>query len=350
VRLDSTTIVALRSGARRGAQVFARLSRPQALQELNILLSNNRTTARYPAIVARELGLFEKAGLKINYLDPNATDDFVALLASGAADAVMLDAPQTFQAVAEKLPVSAVYESMQHAPDVLAVAADGPINSLEDLKGQTIGLASERDRAAAKIVLDTAGIDTSEVSTVVVGDTGSVVAKAIRDEDIVAYAAGMNDTTVLAALGIEMRDLTPRELKANPANTFCVWSPRMDGLRPHLEKFFRVWAMATRSAKLDPQLVAGMCRTAVPEEWENADAGQALMEAAVFLNYPVTEAFGDIEQEIWTSVQRRYVKVGLIDAELDPATFLDGSLIGAANAFTDAEVEAALAGWQAAAA
>ena len=348
MRLDSTVISGMRAGAGYDARVIASLSRARQLQELNILLSNDNTTTRYPAIVARELGLFERAGLKINYLDSKTAESFVALLAKGEADAVMLDAPQTLQAVNEELPVSAVYESMQSAPDVLSVVVGGPVNSLEDLKGQTIGLASERDRVTAQIVLATAGIDIDDVRTVVVGDSGRIVAKAIKDKQIVAYAASINDTTVLAAFGIEMRDLTPPDIKINPANTFCVWKPRMDELRPRLEKFFRVWSMAIRSARLDPATVARMCRTAVPEEWENAEAGQALMEAAISLNYSVTEAFGDLERDVWQAVQRPYRKVGLIDAALDPATFLDGSLIGAANDFTDAEVEAALKEWNAA--
>ena len=61
-----------------------------------------------------------------------------------------------------------------------------------------------------------------------------------------------------------MRDLTPPRLKINPANTFTVLKSRVDELRPRLEKFLRVWAMATRAAKLDPERVSGLCRTAVP--------------------------------------------------------------------------------------
>lgn len=345
MRLESATVSGMRIGAGRGAKEIAR--RLEESQELNILVSNNRTTTRYPVIVARELGLFETTGLKINYLDSKTSADFVALLATGEADAVMLDAPQTLTAASEKLPIAAVYETMQSAPEVLSVVRGGPIRSLEDLRGQTIGLASERDLVTAQVVLDAAGIDISQVRTIVVGDSGPVVAKAFDDRQIVAYAAGVNDTTVLAALGIETDDLTPPALKLNPANTFSVWKPRMEALRPHLETFFRVWAMATRAARLDPETVARMCRAAVPEEWENGEAGRALMDAAVRLNYPVTEAFGDLETDVWQTVQSSYLKLGLIDVMLDPSTFLDGSLISAANDFTDAEVEAALQAWRA---
>ena len=336
------------AGAVLGALVSASPTHAQEMQELNILLPNNNTTTLYPLIVARDTGMFEDAGLKINLLDSETTVPYVAFLSNGDADAVMLDAPQTFQAVNAKLPIVVVYEAMQNAPEVLSIVVDGPIKSLEDLKGKTIGLASDRDQVTAQVVLDTAGIDIEEVNTVVVGDSGPVVAKAIKDGAVVAYAAGINDTTVLAAFDIRMQDLTPAEVKINPANTFSVWKDRLEELRPSLEKFFRVWAMATRAGKLDRDTVAKMSKAAVPEEWENEQAGEALMDAAITLNYSVTPAFGDVEPDVWAKVQAPYLKFGQIEAELDPATFLDGSLIAAANDFTDADVQAYLDKWNAA--
>ena len=64
------------------------------------------------------------------------------------------------------------------------------------------------------------------------------------------------------------------------------------------------------------------------------------------LNYPVTPAFGDLEPDVWKAVQGPYLRFGQIEAELDPATFLDSSLIAAANDFTDADVQAALDKWK----
>ncbi len=338
------TTAGMRDSAQRGARGLASSRQPSGSQTLNIVLSNNLTTTRYPAIVARELGLFEKAGLKLNYLDLADNVDFAELLLSGAADVVMLDAPQTLRAASRGLPIASIYETMQRAPDVLAVVVDGPIRSLADLKGQTIGLASERDLVTAQLVLDTAGIGIGEVSAIVVGDHGPDVASAIEQKRIVAYAASINDTTVLGAFGIAMRDLTPPRLKINPANTFTVLSTRVAELRPRLQQFLRVWAMATRAARLDPEWVSGLCRTAVPEEWTDDAAGQALMDAAVVLNYPVTEAFGDLERDVWARLAQVYRDLGLLDADVDPASFLDDSLIAAANDFTDAEIQAALAG------
>ena len=166
MRPDLGAIEATRPARRSDAELLER-------NRLAILVSNNRTTMRYPVIVARELGLFDKDDLEIEYLDPDTTPDFAALLVDGSADAVMLDAAEVLQAASRGIPLTAIYETMQRAPDVLSVLAGGPVKSLEDLRGQTIGLASERDLVTVRVVLSTVGLGLEDISTTVVGDRGA---------------------------------------------------------------------------------------------------------------------------------------------------------------------------------
>jgi NitT/TauT family transport system substrate-binding protein len=346
MRIVSGKVRTMLTCAAFGALVCASPSHGQELKELNILLPNNNTTGLYPVIVARELGLFEKQGIKVNWLDSETTVPYVAFLSNGQADAVMLDAPQTFQAVNAKLSIKVVYEAMQNAPEVLAVREDSPIKSVAELKGKTIGLASDRDQVTAQVVLDTAGISIDDVKTVVVGDAGPVMAKALRDNEIDAIAAAINDMTTIEANGIKTRDLTPPEVKINPANTFSIWEPRMEELRPDLEKFFRVWAMGTAAGKIDREAVAKMSAKSVPEEWATEELGQSLLDGAFLTTFPVTEKYGDVQPDVWKKVQGPYLKFKQIEAELDPATFLDGSFIDAANNFDEEELKAALAEWK----
>ena len=144
----------------------------QDKKPINVLLPNENTTTLFPSIVARELGFFEDEGLDVTLLASDTTIPYVAFLMNNQADLVMLDAPQTFQAVKAQQPVAVVFEGMQYAPEVMIVREDSPIQSVADLKGKTIGLASDRDQITAQVALDTAGITIDEVETVVVGDPG----------------------------------------------------------------------------------------------------------------------------------------------------------------------------------
>jgi len=348
MRLESISIRTMLAGVALGALMFAAPAQAQDLEEVNIMVPNNNTTTLFPVIVARNLGLFEKAGLKVNYLDSETSVPYVAFLSNGQADAVMLDAPQTLQAANAKQPVKVVYEAMQNAPEGLYVPEGGEVKTIADLKGKTIGLAGDRDRVTSEIVLQTAGLKGEDVEMVVVGTSGPVMHKAVSENQVQALSAAINDLTVLAAFGIKLVDLTPPEVKLNPANTFSIWEPRTEELRPKLEKFFRVWAMATAAGKIDPETVAKMCEKQVSEEWENKEAGQALMDASFSLNFPKTEKYGDLEPDVWKSIQPLYLQVGDIEAEIDPAVFLDNSFIAAANDFTEDEVKAALEEWKAA--
>jgi NitT/TauT family transport system substrate-binding protein len=315
---------------------------------VNIMVNNNNTTNLFPVIVARNLGWFEKEGLTVNYLNADTTVAYVAFLSNGQADAVMLDAPQTFQAVEQNLPVKVVYEAQQFASEGLFVPESGGIKTVADLKGKTIGLASDRDRVTAQIVLENAGMSIDDVETVVVGDSGPVVAKAVKDNAVQAFAAASSDLALQAANGNVMIDLTPRELKVNPANTFSVWGPRLEELRPSLEKYFKVWAMATAAAKISPEIVAKMCAKQVPEEWESAAAGQILMDASIFQATPAAVKYGQVQPDVWTAIQANYIKAGELSKEIDPTTFLDGSLIDAANTFDEAQIKVELEAWAAA--
>ena len=330
-----------------GALVLSTPAGAQELKEVNIMVPNNNTTNLFPVIVARYLGWFEEEGLKVNYLDADTTIPYIAFLQNGQADAVMLDAPQTFQAVRENLPIKVVYEAMQNAPEGLFVPTGGEAKTLQDLKGKTVGLASDRDQATTRIVLEHVGMSIDDVETVVVGNGGPVIAKAIKDGTVQGFAAAANDLAILAAEGITFTDLTPPEVKVNPANTFSVWEPTMEEKREILSKFFKVWAMATHAGKVSPEIVAKMSKKQVPEEWENQEAGQALMDASFFLNFPITPKYGDVEPDVWKAIQPAYIKAGEIDQEYDPATFLDGSFIDAANQIDEAKIKADLEKWAA---
>jgi NitT/TauT family transport system substrate-binding protein len=320
----------------------------QDLKPLNVLLPNENTTTLFPNIVARELGFFEKEGVDVTLLASDTSIPYVAFLANNQADLVMLDSAQTFQAVNVDQPVKVVFEGMQYAPEVVMVRADSDIQSIADLKGKTVGLASDRDQITLQVALDTAGITIDEVKTVVVGDSGPVLAKAVRDKEIDAVSAAANDLTVLQANDIAMRDITPTEVSANPANSFVIAESRIEELRAVVTAYLRAWAMGAEAAKIDREAVAAIVRQSVPEEWEDEIGGQALLDASMKMILPQTPKHGQPQPDVWKAIQAPYIKYQVIEGEVDPASFLDTSFYEEANNFDPAEVKAAIEEWKAA--
>lgn len=320
----------------------------QELKEIRVLLPIERATTIYPLGVANELELFEEEGIKVTILSSETTVPYVAFLQNEEADIVMLDAAQIFQAAAAELPISVVYEAMQFAAEGIAVLAESSVQSVADLEGTTIGLASDRDLGTLKIALDTAGMTVDDVQTVVVGDAGPTMAIAFTDKTVAAVTASFNDWSIIEANNIDLRLITPKAVEDTPANSFVIFKNRAEELQPVLAGFLRAWAKGTLAGVMDKQVVAAMMRDWSPEEWEREEFGLALFDACLKLNSNKTELYGDVQPEIWKKVQAPMVRFGDITAEIDPGTFLDGSFIAEVNNFDRDELKAKIEAWRAA--
>jgi NitT/TauT family transport system substrate-binding protein len=123
---------------------------------------------------------------------------------------------------------------------------------------------------------------------------------------------------------------------------------RIDELRPVVAAYLNAWAMGAEAAKIDREAVAAMCRKSIPEEWESEEGGQALLDASMKMILPHTPKHGQPQPDVWQAIQAPYMKYGIIEAEIDPATFIDNSFYEEANTFDTAEIQAAIEEWKAA--
>jgi NitT/TauT family transport system substrate-binding protein len=318
-----------------------------AADRINVLVVNERSTLHYAAFAGRELGFYEAEGLEVTFLDSDTTVPYVAFLANGDADLVMLDPPQTYQAVNAKQPVSVIFEANQYAPESIGAPKDGPVQSLADLKDKTVGLASDRDQITTMAALETVGLTMDDIKTVVVGESGPVLAKSLRDGAIQAFAGAANNIAAIEAAGIPMRNITPAVVSENPGNSFVMWAPRKEEIKDVVGRFLRAYAKAMHAGVIDTKTMAAICKKNVPEQWENIDLGLSLLDFAVYrTNLVRTLKRGELQPDLWERVQGPYIKIGELPGPLDPATFLDDSFTDIANDYPTMEVKAAIAAWK----
>ena len=107
-----------------------------------------------------------------------------------------------------------------------------------------------------------------------VGTSGPVLAKALQDGTIQAYAASSNDFTAIQMAGVSLKRFEPTELSQNPANSWVVWKPTLEEKRPMIQGFLRAWAKGQHSVLLDTKAVISACKKRVPEQFEDAAAGE----------------------------------------------------------------------------
>ena len=284
-------------------------------------------------------------GLKVNLLPSDTTVPYVAFLANGDADLVMLDAPQVFQAVNAKQPVAVVYEANQYAPESIGVPKESDIQSVADLKGKMVGLASDRDQVTTMVALDTVGMSIDDISTVVVGELARYWPRPFRTAPIPPMPAA--PTTSPRSTPPASRCATsPRQCLGNPA----IRSSCGRRARPRsaiVQRFLKAYAMATHAGILDTKTMAAICKKNVPEQWENIDIGSALLDFAVYkTNLIRTIKRGEPQPDVWARVQAPYIALKEIPGPLDPAGFLDASFIDGASNYETAEVKTAIGKWK----
>jgi len=337
-------------GATAGALAFGAVAQAQDLQPINVISPNDSTCGVYPQWNANVFGFWADSGVDVTILPSETTVPYVAFLQNGDATLVMLDSAQVLQAADNDLPIAVLYEAYNFAPEGIYVVSDSPIQGLTDLQDVTIGLASDRDLITTIIAMDSVRttLDDNNITSVVVGDSGPVMATALRDGTIAAFAGSNADFAGIQAAGVSIRDITPPEVSRNPGNSWTAWAPTLEENREKIEGFLRGWAMAQHGGVVDTKLTASACRTQVPEEFENLETGLGLVTQNVYVQQlRRTKDYGELQPDVWQFIQGTYVKLDEISQEIPPDNFLDASFIEAANSWTLEQVKDGMAKWKA---
>jgi NitT/TauT family transport system substrate-binding protein len=316
-------------------------------EQINVSLPNNSTCTIAAPHIAEQMGIYEDTDVQVSYVSAQGAVPAVAFLANGGADLVTLDPNEVYAMATAGQQGSLIYELMQQEAANIAVSADSDITSLEDLKGKTIGLAGDRDSATTAIALFTVGLTLEDVSTVVTGDSGPVVARALRDNQVQAFVGGPEDMAAIDANGIPLRYITPLLVSQSIGNSFVIWDDTIEAKRDVVTKFLRGVAMANLATQIDPKATASMCAQVVPEEWEDPSVGWAIFNNSIRnLNLKRTKQWGEVQPDVWADYQKPLIELGSHPAFIDPSEFLDVSFIEGANDFTTAEVKERIKAWR----
>lgn len=143
---------------------------PAAAQDLSLMLDWFVNPDHAPIIVAQELGFFADAGLTVDITAPADTADPPRMLASGQVDLAVGYQPQLHLQVHEGLPLTRIATLVATPLNCLTVMADGPVQSVADLKGRKVGYSVPgMETALMGAMLDRAGLTLEDVELVNVG-------------------------------------------------------------------------------------------------------------------------------------------------------------------------------------
>lgn len=138
-----------------------------AAEKLTLLLDWFVNPDHAPIYVALEKGYFKEAGIDLEVVAPADPNDPPKLVAAGKADLAISYQPQLHIQVDEGLPLSRIATLVATPLNTLLVLDDGPIATIADLKGRTIGFSvGGFEDALLRAMLEPHGIRMEEVTLV----------------------------------------------------------------------------------------------------------------------------------------------------------------------------------------
>ena len=146
---------------------LALLGAPARAEPFTLLLDWFVNPDHAPLIVAKAGGHFARAGLDVEIVEPADPSQPPRLVAAGRGDVAVTYQPIYFMQVKEDLPVQRIGTLVATPLNALITLADGPVRTLADLKGKTVGYsAAGFESVALGTMLASVGLAKEDVTLV----------------------------------------------------------------------------------------------------------------------------------------------------------------------------------------
>ncbi len=187
-----------------------------AADKLTLLLDWYVNPNHGPIIVAQQKGLFAAEDLEVEIVAPSDPSQPPKLVAAGRADIAVDYQSQLYLEHQEGLPLKRIGSLLNSPLSCLLVRADGPIRSLEDLKGKTIGYSTPGvDEISVSILLSSVDLTLEDVTMVNV-NWALTQALLSKQADAVTGAYRNVEPHEMAAAGVEGRCFFPEDRGVPP--------------------------------------------------------------------------------------------------------------------------------------
>jgi len=197
-----------------------------------------------PIVAAKEKGFFREEGLELSILVPTVPEESLDLVAHGKADFGVGEQTNLIKARAHGQPLISIGPLLAHTVVCLMYLKNGPIKSLEDLRGKRVGWPGlEIDLPILGTMLEAAGLTHADIVPV---DVGFALTDAlISGKADAVFGAFVNYEQVEAEMkGASVEFVSPTQYNVPDMYQLVVMtSDRMVKQKPEVvRKFVRAYA------------------------------------------------------------------------------------------------------------
>ena len=156
----------------------------------------------FPSVIVAQKKFWPEAGLNVKLLPTDGSPVVRQQLVSGKEKFGMLTADSVYLADVQGAYLRGVSLMTHDDAALLSVPEDSPIQSVDQLRGKSIGVTAAGDGAIplTKVVLADAGIPDGDYKLPVIGPGGPAAAQALKSGRVAAYAHGISDVGGMEAV------------------------------------------------------------------------------------------------------------------------------------------------------
>jgi NitT/TauT family transport system substrate-binding protein len=263
--------------------------------------TNTANSGFYPFYAARDLGFWKEEGLTVDFKGAGGSGAAIQLLIAGHVDAGIPSMPATLNALSKGQKLQAFYQYSTGTLFFLKVPKAGSVHAVKDLKGKMIGISEPGggEVPMIKAALKGAGLKPDEdVRLIPIGEGSPATFDAVKNGRVDAYASNFSDTLAVELAGVPLRDITPPEFDAFPAQMMLATPASLSKHRQALIILARGVAKATYWCQHKPGECQTLMQNAAKEQWANPQVAQPVYERSLKITaVPAGAPFGTPRRE-----------------------------------------------------
>jgi ABC-type nitrate/sulfonate/bicarbonate transport system substrate-binding protein len=316
----------------------------EGLIPVNFALANERSIQYHPYYVARDAGFFEEEGLDVDMSIYSGGGAAVQQLVAGNADILGVGAASAISAIDSGQDLVWSYSYFYENIFTMVTPADSGIESLEDLRGQTVGITDPGggEVPLVRSVFASAGmVDGEDYQMLAVGEGGQLTYDALDKGQVQAYVSSVYDVASIEAAGMELNRILPEEFVYTPSIGNVTTRETLEDNRDLVVKFNRAIAKATVFSQQNPDAARAIARDQQPELFDDPALADAMWDTTQRLLTPPDSVDSDVLGAHYYDGWELYIESssegtaeeGALQTDIDVRSVADESLLEEVNDF-----------------
>ncbi|GMA33118.1 ABC transporter substrate-binding protein [Litorihabitans aurantiacus] len=311
-----------------------------------------------PMAVAEHLGYFEEEGIDLEIVHTTDSTSIVQGISSGSLEIGSTPPEPLWQAIESGTDLQLVYNYIRQQTGSIVSLADGPVQSLEDLEGRSLGQSSlgSSNLLLSHGILESVDLEAGSDYTDIAVGTGAAALQALEADQVQALSLWDTEYAAFEATGAELNYFTTPEVASLFSTTYFTSPEYLEENPEVVEGFGRAMAKATLFTATNPEAALRIMyedfpstRLAGVSEDEQLATDLTSLERRIELlladDPQGTSSWGAYSEEAVAAWASFALTSGIIPTEIDAQAHVGNLLVEGYNDFDGDAVVAAAQGW-----